>query len=232
MPGYLRFLSSCMRHRTHGRGRATSGDGGADRRGSFFLPGDRPFGGAFGCASEDSAPDKRVYSVALWSLFVSFTANYAAVPLTEVFAVLWTGSPAISLCLHFGESPRPDFMPKSSQLPLQRSVNTLPLRGVRCWHGKLFRLKRPSPGRCVHRVGDAFLTLGSMRRWFSNSLAMVLGCLVVLSRGPCATGCAGRTHSSLRKNFKSAGELVPYGFMAWKKPGSSASAIVTWCRGS
>jgi len=57
------------------------------------------------CASEDSAPDKRVYSVALWlAVLCPFTANYAAVPLTEVFAVLWTGSPAISLCLHFGES--------------------------------------------------------------------------------------------------------------------------------
>src|SRR3989442_4571909 len=44
------------------------------------------------CASEDSAPNKRVYSIALWlAVLCPFTANYTAVPLTEGFAVLWTG---------------------------------------------------------------------------------------------------------------------------------------------
>src|SRR5713101_8771260 len=42
------------------------------------------------CPSEDSAPDKGVHSVALWlAALCPFTANYAAVPLTEVFATLW-----------------------------------------------------------------------------------------------------------------------------------------------
>jgi len=39
---------------------------------------------AFGLRLRDSAPDKRVYSVALWlAVLCPFTANYAAVPLTK-----------------------------------------------------------------------------------------------------------------------------------------------------
>src|SRR5260370_3367759 len=48
------------------------------------------------CASEDSAPNKRLYSAALWlAVLCPFTANYTAVPLTEVFAAFWT---ALACC--------------------------------------------------------------------------------------------------------------------------------------
>src|SRR5690349_8055039 len=44
----------------------------------------------------DSPPDKRVYSIALWlAALCPFTANYTAVPLTEVFATFWT---ALACC--------------------------------------------------------------------------------------------------------------------------------------
>src|SRR2546430_12677474 len=40
------------------------------------------------CASEDSAPNKRVYSIALWlAVLCPFTANYTAVAVAEVIAV-------------------------------------------------------------------------------------------------------------------------------------------------
>src|SRR5207244_517937 len=44
------------------------------------------------CASEDSAPNKSVYSIALWlAVLCPFTANYTAVRLTVVFPGRWRG---------------------------------------------------------------------------------------------------------------------------------------------
>src|SRR6267154_5024519 len=62
------------------------------------------------CSSENSAPDKRVYSMALWlAALCPFTANYAAVPLTEVFAALWTGLACCVLVLALRRVQKPDF---------------------------------------------------------------------------------------------------------------------------
>jgi len=61
------------------------------------------------CPSLASAPNKRVYSVALWlAVLCPFTANYAAVPLTEVFAVLWTGLACNFLVFALRRVERPD----------------------------------------------------------------------------------------------------------------------------
>ena len=97
------------------------------------------------CVSLDSAPNKRVYSIALWlAILCPFTANYAAVPLTEVFAVLWTGLACNFLVLALRRAARPDFLPQSSHLSLQRSVNyTSFAGGCVVGMGTLFRPEAP-----------------------------------------------------------------------------------------
>src|SRR5256885_2846567 len=63
-----------------------------------------------------------------------------------------------------------------------------------------------------------FLTHGTMRRWFSNSLAMMLGCLVVLSPWALRNWVTlGEPQFLAPKNSNLPGELVPYGFMSWEK---------------
>src|ERR1700686_2056598 len=50
------------------------------------------------CTSENTAANTRVYSVALWlAVLCPFTANYTAVPLTEVFAGFFTAAAFVSL---------------------------------------------------------------------------------------------------------------------------------------
>ena len=173
------------------------------------------------CASEDAAPNKRVYSIALWlAVLCPFTANYTAVPLTEVFAVLWTGLACNFLVLALRRAERLDSLLKSSHRPLQGSVNyTSFAGGCVVGMGTLFRPEAPIllvAESIVLRV--VFLTHGSMRRWFSNSLAMILGCLVVLSPWALRNWVTlGEPQFLAPKNSNLPGELVPYGFMAWEK---------------
>src|SRR5207249_7302508 len=76
------------------------------------------------CTSEDPAPNKRVFSIALWlAALCPFTANYTAVPLTEVFATLWTALACCALVIAIRRVKQPGFLAKHSHLPLSRSVN-------------------------------------------------------------------------------------------------------------
>jgi hypothetical protein len=173
------------------------------------------------CTSLDSAPNKRGYSIALWlAVLCPFTANYAAVPLTEVFAVLWTALACYVFVLALRRVERPDFLLKSSHLALRRSVNyTSFAAGCVVGLGTLFRPETPILLVAASIVlGSLFLTLGGGRRWFSNSLAMTLGCLVVLSPWALRNWVTlGEPQFLAPKNSNLPGELVPYGFMAWEK---------------
>src|SRR5258708_3517191 len=75
------------------------------------------------CSSEDSAPGKRVYCIALWlAALCPFTANYTAVPLTEVFASFWTALACCALVIAIRRVQKPDFRLKNTRLPPRRRV--------------------------------------------------------------------------------------------------------------
>jgi hypothetical protein len=173
------------------------------------------------CNSEGTPPDKRVYVISLWlAVLCPFTANYTAVPLTEVLAVLWTGLACNVLVLALWRVEKPDFLLKSSHLQLGRSVNyTSFAAGCVVGMGTLFRPETPLLLVAASIVfGVLFLTLRSMGRWFSNSLAMILGCLIVLSPWALRNWVTlGEPQFLAPKNSNLPGELVPYGFMAWEK---------------
>jgi len=79
------------------------------------------------CSFEDSAPNKRVYSVALWlAALCPFTANYTAVPLTEVFATFLTTLACCALVIAIRSAQKPEFLLTSTQLPLRKSVHWEP----------------------------------------------------------------------------------------------------------
>jgi hypothetical protein len=177
--------------------------------------------GLLASTSGDSTPNKRVYSGALWiAALCPFTANYTAVPLTEVFATFWTALACCALVIALRRVREPDFLLKSTHLPLRRSVEYAALAaGIIIGAGTLFRPETPILFIAAVMVfGGLFLLQGNFRRWFIVSLAMGLGCLMVLSPwGFRNMVTLGEPQLLAPKNSNLPGELVPYGFMAWEK---------------
>ncbi len=173
------------------------------------------------CSNEDSAPDKRMYSIALWLAVVCpFTANYAAVPLTEVFATFWTALACCALVIAIRRVPKPDFLLKGTHLPLGKSVEYSGLgAGLIVGAGALFRPETPLLliAACIV-FAELFFLRGSYRRWFWVCLAMALGCLMILSLWAIRNMVTlGEPQFLTPKNSNLPGELVPHGFMSWEK---------------
>jgi 4-amino-4-deoxy-L-arabinose transferase-like glycosyltransferase len=172
-------------------------------------------------SSEDSAPDKHVFSIALWlAALCPFTANYTAVPLTEVFASLWTGLACCALVLALRRGKKPDFLLARSPLPLRRSMEYTALgAGLVVGVGTLFRPETPILLVAAAIVfGGLFFSRGDYGRWFLVCLALALGGVLILS--PWAIRNARTLHEVqflAPKNSNLPGELVPHGFMAWEK---------------
>src|SRR5467141_733248 len=124
------------------------------------------------CTSEDSAPNTRVHSVALWlAVLCPFTANYTAVPLTEVFAALWTGLACCALVLALRRVKKPDILVTGSHLPLPRSVEYTALGGgLTAGVGTLFRPETPILLFAAAIVFGGLFFLRSFRRWLSTGL--------------------------------------------------------------
>jgi 4-amino-4-deoxy-L-arabinose transferase-like glycosyltransferase len=173
------------------------------------------------CTSEDSAPSKRVYSIALWlAVLCPFTANYTAVPLTEGFATLWTGLACCALVRALRRVEKPDFLLKSIHLPPRKSVEYTALgAGLTVGVGTLFRPETPILLIAAAIVfGGLFFRRGNYRRWFWVCLAMALGCGMILSPWAFRNMVTlGEPQFLAPKNSNLPGELVPYGFMAWEK---------------
>jgi len=173
------------------------------------------------CTSEDFAPNKRVFSVALWlTALCPFTANYTAVPLTEVLATFWTALACCALAIALRRVQKPDFLLKSTHLPLRKSVEYTALGAA--WivgAGTLFRPETPILLIAAAIVfGGVFFLRENYRRWFLVCLAMTLGCLMILSPWAIRNMVTlGEPQFLAPKNSNLPGELVPYGFMAWEE---------------
>jgi hypothetical protein len=173
------------------------------------------------CPSEGSAPNNRVYSVALWlAALCPFTANYTAVPLTEVFATFWTVLACCALVIALRRVQKPDFLLKSTHVPLRKSSEYTAMGAA--WivgAGTLFRPETPILLIAAAIVfGGVFFALGNYRRCLWGCLAMALGCLTILSPWAIRNMVTlGEPQFLAPKYSNLPGELVPYGFMAWEK---------------
>lgn len=163
---------------------------------------------------------RRVFVMTLWiAALCPFTANYTAVPLTEVFAVFFTAAALLALIAliwsTFGglggfRSPWATRHPEWIF-----ALTSGFLIGV----GTLFRPETPL------LLGVAWIVLGLI--WFARRRFLFWVQLVVLSALGCAVPLAPwavRNFVTLRevqflapKNSNLPSELVPYGFMAWEK---------------
>jgi hypothetical protein len=173
------------------------------------------------CTSEDSAPDKRAQSISLWlAALCPFTANYTAVPLTEVFATFWTALACCALVIALRRVSKSDFLLKSARLPLRKSVEYMALAsGLIVGVGTLFRPEAPLllvAAACV--FGGLLYLRGNYRRWVWVCLALALGCALILSPWAIRNMVTlGEPQFLAPKNSNLPGELVPHGFMAWEK---------------
>ncbi|HVH69630.1 MAG TPA: hypothetical protein VNB49_00785 [Candidatus Dormibacteraeota bacterium] len=173
------------------------------------------------CASENDSRGKRAYTASLWmAALCPFTANYTAVPLTEVFACLWTGLACSVLIVALLRVKKPDFLVKGWPMPLGRSAEYAALgAGLTVGIGTLFRPETPILLLTAAVVfGALFFSIDSMERWFWVTLAMMMGCFAMLS--PWALRnlvTLGEPQFLTSKYSTLPGEIVPYGFMAWEK---------------
>jgi hypothetical protein len=178
---------------------------------------------------------KRVFIAALWlASLCPFTANYTAVPLTEIFAIFWTALACRVLTVAFRRVQNPEFLVKGTHLPLSKSVEYTVLgAGLIVGAGTLFRPETPILLVAAAVVfGGLFFLRGNYLRWLWVGLAMAIGCLMILSPWALRNMVTlGEPQFLAPRDSNLPGELVPRGFMSWEKTWLfrvSDCYLVTW----
>src|SRR5467141_2770127 len=165
--------------------------------------------------------NKSVRTVALWlAVWCPFTANYTAVPLTEVFAVFWTALACCVLVLALRRFKQPDFLLEKSHMRLRTRLEYTALgTGLVVGAGTLFRPETPILLIAAALVfGGLFFFSRNIKRWILTSLEMALGCLLILSPWALRNRVTlGEAQFLAPKDSNLPGELVPKGFMSWEK---------------
>jgi len=166
-------------------------------------------------------PPGRVFMAALWlAALCPFTANYAAVTLTEVFAILFTAAALLPLCLLVGRTRNNGWLFIKKDWRLANSYTYLAaLAALLVGLGTLFRPETPLLLFAAWVVlGFVLVSQHEAKRWLRTVAGMGLLCAVPLL--PWAVRNAVTLHEFqflAPKNSNLPGELVPYGFMSWEK---------------
>ena len=163
----------------------------------------------------------RVFTAALWlAALCPFTANYAAVPLTEVFATFFTAAALLPICLLVGRTRNNGWMFIKKEWRLANNYGYLAaLAALLVGFGTLFRPETPLllvAGWAV--LGIVLVLQHEAKRWVLTVAGMGLVCAIPLV--PWAVRNAVTLHEFqflAPKNSNLPGELVPYGFMSWEK---------------
>jgi hypothetical protein len=164
---------------------------------------------------------KRVFMVALWlAVLCPFTANYTAVPLTEVFAGFFTAAALVSLIVLIWDASdgraslfRTGWFARHGQ-----SIFAF-TSGFLIGMGTLFRPESPLL-LVVAWIVIGFIGLRNKRFLSCFRLAVLSAVGCVLPLVPWAVRNAVTLHEVqflAPRNSNLPGELVPYGFMAWEK---------------
>jgi hypothetical protein len=164
---------------------------------------------------------RRVYIVTLWiAALCPFTANYAAVPMTEVFAWFFTAAAFVSLiALIWSECGGKAALFKSPWATRHSDSIFALTSGFLIGMGTLFRPETPLL-LVTAWILLAFIWLKKRRFVFLAKLVALsaIGCALLLA--PWALRNAVTLHEVqflAPKNLNMSGEFVPRGFMAWEK---------------
>jgi hypothetical protein len=171
--------------------------------------------------ANDGARPQRAFLTALWlAALCPFTANYVAVPLTEIFAMFFTTAALLPLCVLVTRAQNLGWKPGERHWIL----------GSDDWYvaacaalvvglGTLFRPETPL------LLLAAWLALGAILvrqreslRWLEMIALMAALCAVPLVPWTIRNAVTLHEFQPLApKNSNLPGELVPYGFMSWEK---------------
>jgi hypothetical protein len=164
---------------------------------------------------------QRVFTAAIWlSALCPFTANYAAVTLTEVFAGFFTIAALLPLCLLVGRTRNNGWLFIKKNWRLANNYSCLAAcAALLVGLGTLFRPEAPLLLlACWIVLGIILVLQREANRWIRTVAGMAIACVIPLA--PWAIRNAVTLHEFqflAPKNSNLPGELVPYGFMSWEK---------------
>jgi hypothetical protein len=166
-----------------------------------------------------AAGRRRVFNAALWlAALCPFTANYAAVPLTEVFAVFFTAAAMLFFCL-LAVRAMGAHLVMANSWPAMSENWLAGLGSIFAGIGTLFRPETPLVAVAAWVVITVILiSRHQMQRWIRLSISMAV--FLVIPLVPWAARNAVTLHEVqflAPKDANLPGELVPHGFMAWEK---------------
>jgi len=184
----------------------------------------------------DRARPQRVFIAGLWlAALCPFTANYVAVPLTEVWATFFTTAALLPLCVVITRAQNRWWRRSEQHWILGKDYWYLTgLAGLLTGLCTLFRPEAPL------LLAAAWLVLGAILmaqreslRWLRTVALMAAFCAVPLSPWTIRNTVTLHEFQPLApRNSNLPGELVPSGFMSWEKPGCIAFATSIWSPGN
>jgi 4-amino-4-deoxy-L-arabinose transferase-like glycosyltransferase len=166
-------------------------------------------------------PWQRAFVPALWlSALCPFTANYAAVPLTEVFATLFTAAALLPLCLLVGRVRNNGWLFVKKNWRLVNDYRYLAAGGALVVGvGTMFRPEAPLLLlACWMVLGVMLIQQREPKRWLLTLIGTGLACALPLVPWTLRNAITLHEFQPLApKNSNLPGELVPFGFMSWEK---------------
>ena len=164
---------------------------------------------------------RRVFIVTLWvAALCPFTANYVAVPMTEVFAGFFTAAALVtSIALIWKACDGTGALFRSAWAARHAESIFALTSGFLIGMGTLFRPETPLLVLVVWFL-LAFIWLRKRRFLFCLQMVVLSGVGCALPLAPWAVRNFVTLHEVqflAPKNSNLPGELVPYGFMAWEK---------------
>jgi hypothetical protein len=164
---------------------------------------------------------QRVFVPAIWlAALCPFTANYAAVPLTEVFATFFTASALLPLCLLIGRVRNNGWLFVKGNWRWANDYRCLAALGaLLVGVGTLFRPETPLLlVACWIVLGLLLIGQREAKRWVLTVIGTGVVCALPLVPWTARNAVTLHEFQPLApKNSNLPGELVPYGFMSWEK---------------
>jgi hypothetical protein len=171
--------------------------------------------------ANDRARPRRVFSAALWlAALCPFTANYVAVPLTEVFATFFTTAALLPLCLLVTRAQTGGW-----RLAERHWIFGNDYWYLATWSALLVGLCTLFRPEAPLLLVAAWVVLGAILirqheslRWLKTTALIAALCAVPLVPWTIRNAVTLHEFQALApKNSNLPGELVPYGFMNWEK---------------
>jgi hypothetical protein len=171
--------------------------------------------------ANDRARPRRVFSAALWlAALCPFTANYVAVPLTEVFATFFTTAALLPLCLLVTRAQTGGW-----RLAERHWIFGNDYWYLATWSALLVGLCTLFRPEAPLLLVAAWVVLGAILirqheslRWLKTTALIAALCAVPLVPWTIRNAVTLHEFQALApKNSNLPGEVVPYGFMNWEK---------------